>query len=303
MRHALLNFFIKLNSFIISIRNMSQPISFSPEVFARLEPDIYLQRHLGAKLRPDGRTFSEFRQTIIELGTLENSVGSSVVRSGNTVAVCAITASTSENKDSGGVFPNIVINRGGNSNAPPSGEEMVLSQRVYEVIRSSDLYEWYEDNFVLGECENRSLVLNANVQILSRSGPCFDVAFNSVMQALKGAKIPRVYWDADNQKIQIDSDSEHMRKLRFKPQVSSSFGVINIKEASQVAVLCDLEGEAEEACIKSRANIISRQDGMLTAVSICIADGDENIRVGETELGQMVGLAQQRSKQKELLCD
>jgi exosome complex component RRP43 len=283
------------STFSSFIAIMSQPISFPPDVFARLEPDIYLQRHLAVEVRPDGRTFSEFRPTTIELGILENSIGSALVRSGNTVAVCAITASTSES--TGGVFPNVVINRGGSSTAPPSPEEMVLSQRVYEVVRSSDLYQHYEENFVLQDCLNRSLVLNANVQVLSRSGPSFDVAFNSVMQALKRATIPRIYWDDDSQQIKIDSDEKQARKLIFELQSSSSFGVVTIKEKSQVAVLCDLEGEAEENCVRSRVNVIAQPNGMLTAVSVCIVDNDQSIQLGEKELSQAIDLAQQRSKE------
>lgn len=279
---------------------MSQPLSFPPEVFARLEPDIYLQRHLALGMRPDCRKFDEFRPSQSQLGTLQNSIGSAVVRSGNTVAVCGITASTTENENNGGIFPNIVINRGGSRYAPPSGEEMVMSQRLYELLQSSDVWnQHYEESFVLKDCANRGLVLNANVQILSRSGPSFDVAFNSVMGAMKNAKIPRIYWDDDFQQVKLDNSQS--RPLLFSSQVSSSFGVVEIKENEQnhLGILSDLEGEAEETCINSRINVIARSDGLLSGVSICISDSDRTgrgIHLTKDHLTRVVELAQERAK-------
>jgi exosome complex component RRP43 len=56
-------------------------LSFPPDVFARLEPEIYLQRHIENGIRPSGaRRFEDFRPIKAQLGNIKNTIGSALVR-------------------------------------------------------------------------------------------------------------------------------------------------------------------------------------------------------------------------------
>lgn len=79
-----------------------QPLTFPPEVLARISPELSLQRHLAIGVRPNLRTFNEFRDITTTSGGLsryngdsvrgDSSVlGSSVLRSGGTMVVCTIS--------------------------------------------------------------------------------------------------------------------------------------------------------------------------------------------------------------------
>ncbi|KAL1304828.1 hypothetical protein AAFC00_003755 [Neodothiora populina] len=71
-------------------------LSFPPATFARVSPAPYLLAHLkpssasASPTRPSGRSTSDFRQPIINTGSLSHAYGSAVVRVGDTAVVCGI---------------------------------------------------------------------------------------------------------------------------------------------------------------------------------------------------------------------
>jgi len=118
-------------------------ISFTPEVLARIAPDISMQRHLAIGIRPNLRNFTEFNQIEIapESNTLINLqskvVGSSVIKSESTTIINTITLGLIENEleplsHYTSVYPVIDILRG--RSGAPTDEEMILSQNLYETI-------------------------------------------------------------------------------------------------------------------------------------------------------------------------
>jgi exosome complex component RRP43 len=118
-------------------------ISFTPEVLARIAPDVSMQRHLAIGIRPNLRNFTEFNQIEIapESNTLINLqnkvVGSSVIKSESTTIINTITLGLIENgleslSQYASVYPVIDILRG--RSGAPTDEEMILSQNLYETI-------------------------------------------------------------------------------------------------------------------------------------------------------------------------
>ena len=134
--------------------NEFHQISFPPSVLDRLAPDISLQRHLNLGLRPCLRNFNEFKPLEVSTGNLQElegnfTVGSSIVKNGNTTVICGITlgivetpkSSIFESTDSEStytsVYPVVEISRG--RSGAPTDEEMILSQKLYETILHSKI--------------------------------------------------------------------------------------------------------------------------------------------------------------------
>lgn len=213
--------------------NEFHQISFPPSVLDRLAPDISLQRHLNLGLRPCLRNFNEFKPLEISTGNLQEldgnfTVGSSIVKNGNTTVICGITlgvvetpkSSIFESSDSEStytsVYPVVEISRG--RSGAPTDEEMILSQKLYETILHSKIISTKsleakpgmaianddgsleiiyptsnETSDVFSNIKSYSFVLYAHLKVFSRSGPLFDVCHTSLINALKNTKLPKVY--------------------------------------------------------------------------------------------------------------
>lgn len=133
-------------------------ISFTPEVLAKIVPDVSLRRHLNLGLRPCLRGFSEFKPLDVTTGSLQEIedqrdgfiAGSAVGKNGDTMAVCTITLGViEESKKSqilssesslpsySSVYPVVEIARG--RSGAPTDEEMILSQKLYETVLHSKI--------------------------------------------------------------------------------------------------------------------------------------------------------------------
>ncbi|KAI0463684.1 hypothetical protein LJB42_002688 [Komagataella kurtzmanii] len=133
-------------------------IQFTPNVFSRIAPDIYLERILKEGIRPNLRKYEEFRSVQVnnkgfgrydESNPTKSSVlGSSVVKVGKTTVLCAITggivsdddildqATTSSNPFAT-VYPLVEIARG--RSGACTDEEMIIAQKLYETLKSSGI--------------------------------------------------------------------------------------------------------------------------------------------------------------------
>ncbi|CEP64404.1 exosome non-catalytic core subunit RRP43 LALA0_S11e03356g [Lachancea lanzarotensis] len=147
-----------------------RPVTFHPEVLARIAPDLYMQRHLSLGLRPSLRAFEEFRNVEISDGRLScasedsinvvgnNILGSNVLKCGKTMVITSITGGIVEDvvpaksvdndfsepsertnrvSQFGRVYPVVEVERG--RVGAPTDEEMTLSQRLYNCILHSGL--------------------------------------------------------------------------------------------------------------------------------------------------------------------
>lgn len=280
-------------------------LSFPPEVFGRLEPEIYLQRHLENGLRPSGnRSFETFRPIHSQTGNIKNTIGSSLVRAGGSIIVCGITAGTTETIDGAGVYPNVEIVRGSARSGPPTEEEMVLSQQCYELL--NQVFKDKQEVFDIPEIEDKKLVFNVTIQVLSRTGPCFDLVWNGILLALKTTTVPKLTVNIDTREVNYDNDKSEQginlgERYNFD-QHSSSFGMVELRnyddptKPNSTVLLADIDGATEEACIKSRVNVVGNKDGELNKVSITVAEstasgGNQGISLTKNDIKRALDLA------------
>lgn len=151
------------------------PVTFPPEVLARISPELSLQRHLSLGIRPSLKGFEEFRDLNIDENTLSrygnvpssgndtgnNVLGSNVLKSGKTFVITSITGGIVEEtlpvetQDPGElelealsqrrddvakfapVYPLVEVQRG--RVGAPTDEEMTLSQKLHDYVLHSGL--------------------------------------------------------------------------------------------------------------------------------------------------------------------
>jgi exosome complex component RRP43 len=247
------------------------PLFFPATTFSRIEPDLYLQRHLAQGLRPQGsmRGFHEF----LPVDTYSPSPGRCTLRAGREggsgmMISAGTVVSVTRTRGAAGIYPNVEILRGGFGSAP-STEEMVLSQRLRELLAA--VFPAHDPVFrvgyvdadgnaatsLLGEDadsaedeEDKWLVFTVHVQVLSRNGPPFDHVWRAVVTAL-GSLLPvrfRVYdeeadGDLSPEAIEnrfvvaapasdADRKARHFPAARLKHLHSSTFGVASIAAAA-----------------------------------------------------------------------
>ena len=230
-------------------------IEFLPEVIARIAPDLSLQRHLRLGLRPCLRSFREFRPLEVFPGDLQqlgkNSdslVGSCIAKSGDSTAICGITAGIVEvppssfleegndSHEAASVYPVVEIARG--RSGALTDEEITISQGLYEKILHSkcilkkslitkpgmifqkengdaEVVYSVEDTTGLMN-KTYSFVLYASIKMFSRAGPLFDLCFNALVGALKTSKLPRIYYEDTTNSIKVPIRSRgnfgHLRR-------------------------------------------------------------------------------------------
>ncbi|KAI5960212.1 uncharacterized protein KGF55_004935 [Candida pseudojiufengensis] len=119
-------------------------VSFTPDILARIAPDVSLQRHLSIGIRPNLRNFQEFKSiefsNNVSLKQEKNNIfGSSILKSGSTVIINTISLSLVEELNSNSkeeyttIYPQIEILRG--RSGAPTDEEMIISQDLFEVFK------------------------------------------------------------------------------------------------------------------------------------------------------------------------
>lgn len=239
------------------------PITFPPEVLARISPELSLQRHLSLGIRPCLRKFTEFRDVEIDDDTLsryseqcrfdpnETSngiLGSNVLKSGSTMVITTITGGIIEDAyntalgeanfgeqemmlleekpaDSishfTSVYPVVEVERG--RVGACTDEEMTISQKLYQsllhsrIIPKSSLKvspgirttddegktvitypEDHQDNDEANIIQVKKkwfFVLYAKIVVFGRTGPVFDLCWNSLIYALQSTKLPMTFID------------------------------------------------------------------------------------------------------------
>lgn len=287
------------------------PLSFPPGVFARLEPEVYLKRHLELGLRPGGlRKLDEFRPLLVEHGGGTKSflgngtLGSSVVRAGEATAVCAVVGGLTETQGGGGVYPNVEVFRGTRS-GPPTEEEMILSRRAFELLQA-----WGIDhaNFRIDGTETE-VVLNLSVQVLSRTGPPFDLVWNSIVAALRDTRLPHFELDVDTCEVLALRDREGRPLALPERAVASTFGVVATSAstdtaAASLAIVADVDGVTEEQCIPSRIQVVSRPDALMTGFSLAVVGGAssalDRVKLSKSAIDRAVSMSIDRAASVDL---
>jgi exosome complex component RRP43 len=167
-------------------------------------------------------------------------------------------------------------------------------------------------------------VLYIDIMIISLAGNPFDAAWAAVLAALRDTKLPKAWWDVDNETI-VCSDSvsdAHKLSLRGLP-VASSFGVFEadaaagwranvIPDAAEQAhtgkkgsperwILADPDGY-EEGLIQERACIVvdEEKDGKTTIVKM---EKNGGWTMDTEDLRQLVEISAQRWNEMKRILD
>lgn len=212
--------------------------------------------------------------------------------------------------------------------APPSALAQSLSHQILSLlhstrlVRAEDLRIWYQPpNWGAEELERHNedeqmdvdaqegdtsaksreikafWVLYIDVMIISLAGNPFDAAWAAVLAALRDTKLPKAWWDVDNEMVVCSEavSEAHKLSLRGMP-VASSFCVFEADAASgwRKVIIPDAEEERkiEESDRKGiqRRWILADPDGYEESLSqerICIVVDKENGEQGKTVIVKM----------------
>ncbi|KAL2842236.1 ribosomal protein S5 domain 2-type protein [Aspergillus pseudoustus] len=231
--------------------------------------------------------------------------------------------------------------------APPSAHAQSLSHQILSLlhssrlVRSEDLQIWYQrPNLGPEELERHNedeqmdvdsaqdgsggvasevreikafWVLYIDIMIISLAGNPFDVAWTAVLAALRDTKLPRAWWDADNEAVVCSDLVSEARKLSLRGlPVSSSFGVFEADAASGWRAVIVPDAEEERKIAESDRKGIQRRwvladpDGYeegLAQERVCLVVDkvQQNGKIVIVKLEKNGGFAVDRKQMKELV--
>jgi len=233
--------------------------------------------------------------------------------------------------------------------APPSSLAQALSHQILSLLHSSrlvredDLRIWYQPPDLGAEDlerhnkseqmdvdaahddqqqKNREIkafwVLYIDIMIISLAGNPFDAAWAAVVAALRDTKLPRAWWDEDNEMVLCSEAVSEAKRLSLRGMpVASSFAVFEADAAAgwRAVVIPDAEEEEkiaenkrkglqrrwiladpdgyEEGLSQERVSVVvdKRRDGKAVIVRM---EKNGGWAVGPKELRQLVDVSAQR---------
>ncbi|EYE93160.1 3' exoribonuclease family protein [Aspergillus ruber CBS 135680] len=241
--------------------------------------------------------------------------------------------------------------------APPSTLAQGLSHQILSLLHSSrlvredDLRIWYqpldlgaEDLERRNESEqmdvdaaqndqqhkNREIkafwVLYIDIMIISLAGNPFDAAWAAVVAALRDTKLPRAWWDEDNEMVLCSEAVSEAKKLSLRGMpVASSFVVFEADAAAgwRAVVIPDAEEEEmideakrkglqrrwiladpdgyEEGLSQERVSVVvDKKDGKVVVLRM---EKNGGWAVGPKELRQVVDVSAQRWDEVKLILE
>ncbi|CAI7665359.1 unnamed protein product [Penicillium viridicatum] len=232
--------------------------------------------------------------------------------------------------------------------APPSALAQSLSHQILSLlhttrlVRADDLRIWYQPpNLDSEEFRNAGegmdvdaeesggpereikafWVLYIDVMILSLAGNTFDAAWTSVLAALRATKLPKAWWDADNETILCSDDIADAQKLSlrglpvsssfcsFEGDVAADWRAIVIpdaeeqkqkKGAQQRWILADPDGY-EEGLSQERASVVVDKENGKTVIVKMEKHGGWT--VDSDDMRQLVDVSAQRWDEMKRILD
>ncbi|KAF7592092.1 hypothetical protein BBP40_000697 [Aspergillus hancockii] len=206
--------------------------------------------------------------------------------------------------------------------APPSALAQSLSHQILtllhstRLVRAEDLCIWYqppnlgpEEPERHNESEQMDVdapqrdadseeikeikafwVLYIDVMIVSLAGNPFDAAWVAVLAALRDTKLPRAWWDVDNEMIVCSDAVSEARKLSLRGlPVSSSFAVFEADAAAgwRAVVIPDAEKDLDDSSRRGnqRRWVLADPDGYEEGLSqerACVVVDKEQGGKGKT---------------------
>lgn len=207
------------------------------------QPLEYYKHFLKENIRPDGRGLSEFRQSLLNIGTINTSFGSAVFKLGRTMVVCGITAElaepTAENPRRGYFVPNVDLSPVCSSEirpGPPDDKAQVLSQIVLDFFNNSKLFNL--DDLCVEE-KKLVWVIYADILCMSHDGNILDAVITAMYAALKNASFPLIKLNPETKAV------EHVQHSHFKLNLSTDIVCTTMTVFDENIILVDPTHEEE----------------------------------------------------------
>ncbi|KAJ5787559.1 Exoribonuclease phosphorolytic domain 1 [Penicillium paradoxum] len=232
--------------------------------------------------------------------------------------------------------------------APPSALAQSLSHQLLSLlhttnlVRADDLRIWYQPpNLASEEFRNAGegmdvdteesggpereikafWVLYIDVMIISLAGNPFDAAWASVLAALRDTKLPKAWWDADNETILCSDDVADAHKLSlrglpvassfcsFEGDVAAGWRAIVIPDAEELKqkkgaqqrwILADPDGYEEGLSQERACVVVDKQEGKTVILKM---EKHGGWTVDSDDLRQLVDISAQRWDEMKRILD
>lgn len=191
------------------------------EQYKLIHPSKYYRDYLNVNIRPDGREFDKLRPNAINVGSITTADGSAIVKVGNTNVVCGIRAELAKPKastpDQGFLVPTIELTplcspkyRTGSSNE----DAELYSAALNDILINADCLDLkklciYKEKLVW--------CLYCDISCLDHDGCVIDASLIAVIAALRNLKLPKVSYDAEIEKISVDTSIKESIEVKSSP--------------------------------------------------------------------------------------
>ncbi|KAG1778876.1 ribosomal protein S5 domain 2-type protein [Suillus placidus] len=200
------------------------------QIFQRLHPRVYLERFIAEKIRPDGRTFDEWRNVSVNAGSISTADGSALVRMGETTIVCGVKAEIAEPEldrpEQGFLVPNIdlpAICSPKFKPGPPTEEAQVLSDRLNEALVASGALSLSSLCIHPGKAV---WTLYVDCTCINYDGNAFDAALLAMLGALRNTTLPKATYNEETGRTTCSRKTRSPLPLT-RNFASTSFGVLD----------------------------------------------------------------------------
>jgi len=177
-----------------------------------LQPLDYYRKYLEHNIRPDGRKFGKIRPTKLNVGSITTAEGSSIVKLGNTTAVCGIKSELTVPKPNEENFGCIVVNVelsplcSPRFRAGPTSEQVhTTNQLLTDIITNSKCIDLSR----LAIPDSKYVrTLYCDIHCMDYDGNFIDAALIALIAALENTSLPKVKVNTDTGEIKILEDKK-----------------------------------------------------------------------------------------------
>ncbi|XP_014232954.1 exosome complex component RRP43-like [Trichogramma pretiosum] len=171
-------------------------------------PARYLNDHIKADTREDGRDFLSFRPVSVNVGSIKNADSSAVCRIGNTGAVCGIKAELgpphADAPDVGIILP--IIELSGLCSQRfrpglPNEEAMCIAKIVEDILINSKAIDLTDLCIHKGKLV---WILNCQIMCTNADGAVVDCCIAALMAALKNLTVQKVEYTPESNEFKKD---------------------------------------------------------------------------------------------------
>ncbi|EDV24631.1 uncharacterized protein TRIADDRAFT_25085, partial [Trichoplax adhaerens] len=256
--------------------------------FRTLRPKEFYDRFIAENIRPDRRTFKQFRKTTVNVGSITTANGSALVKIGNTTMLCGIKTEFAvpklDSPDHGYIVPNVDLPplcsyrfRPG----PPGEQAQVCSQYLADIIKSCNLINLKDLCIVK---EKLAWVIYIDLLCLDCDGNVLDASVIAMLAALRSAKFPKVEIDEEVDKPIVSKDESFSLNVNDCP-ISSTFVLFD-----KNLILADPTSEEENLSSGYLTITVNNDDGL----SNVLKPGGRG--VNDAELNECITLAIKRAR-------